>query len=77
MSHQNLQGNSYPTFYVKDQQFYKTSCLDGTCLFCGFLQLLSTFQHMDNAHAIGNEIVDYGKFKTVTFSKRWETGLKM
>ena len=55
------------------QQFYKTSCLDGTCLdgtclFCGSLQLLSTCQHMDSTHAIENEIVDYRKFKTVTYA---------
>ena len=41
------------------------SCLDGTCLFCGSLQLLSTCQHMDSTHAIGNEIVDYEKYKTM------------
>ena len=41
------------------QQFYKTSCLDDTYLFCGSLQLLSTCQHMDSTHEIGNEIVDY------------------
>ena len=51
-----------------DQQFYKTSCLDGTCLFCGSLQLLSTCQHMDSTHAIGNEIVDYKKIKTVIYA---------
>ena len=50
------------------QQFYKTSGLDSTCLFCGSLQVLSTFQHMDSTHAIRNEIVDYKKFKTVTYS---------
>ena len=50
------------------QQFYKTSCLDGTCLFYGSLQLLSNCQHMDSTHAIGNEIVDYGKFKIVTYA---------
>ena len=50
------------------QQFYKTSCLDGTCLFCGSLQLLSTCERMDSKHAIGNEIVDYKKFKTVTYT---------
>ena len=48
--------------------FYKTSCLDGTCLFCGSLQLLSTCQHMDSTHVIGNEIVDYEKFKTVAYA---------
>ena len=53
-----------------DQQFYKKSCLDGTSLFCGSLQLLSTFQHMDSTHAIGNEIVDYEKFKTVTYAPK-------
>lgn len=51
-----------------DQQFYKTSCLDGMCLFYGSLQLLSTCQHMYSTHAIGNEIVDYEKFKTVTYA---------
>ena len=51
-----------------DQQFYKTSCLDGTCLFCDSLQLLSTCQHMDSTHAIGNEIIDYKKFKRVTYA---------
>ena len=51
-----------------DQIFYKTSCLDDACLFCGSLQLLSTCQHMDSTHAIGNEIVDYKKFKTVTYA---------
>ena len=50
------------------QNFYKTSCLDGTFLFYGSLQLLSTCQHMDSTHAILNEIVDYGKFKTVTYA---------
>ena len=50
------------------QQFYKTSYLDGTCLFCGSLQLLSTCEHMDSTHAIGNVIVDYGKFKIVTYA---------
>ena len=42
-----------------DQQFYKTSCLDGTSLFCSSLELLSTCEYMDNTHAIRNEIVDY------------------
>ena len=51
-----------------NQQFYKTSCLDGTCLFCGSLQLLSTCEHMDSIHVIGNEIVDYEKFKMVTYA---------
>ena len=51
-----------------DQQFYKTSCLDGTSLFCSSLQLFSTCQHMDSAHAIGNEIVDYEKFKTMKYA---------
>ena len=51
-----------------NQIFYKTSCLDGTCLFCGSLQLLSTCEHMDSTRAIGNEIVDYGKYKTVTYA---------
>ena len=55
-----------------DQQFYKTSCLDGTCLFCGSLQILSTCQHMDSTHAIGNEIVDYKNFKTVTYALKDE-----
>ena len=50
------------------QQFYKTPCLDGTCLFCGSLQLLSTCEHMDSTHAIGNEIVDYKKIKIVTYA---------
>ena len=45
------------------QQFYKTSCLDGTCLFCDSLQLLSTCEQMDSTHAIGNEIVDYKKIR--------------
>ena len=36
--------------------------MDGTCLFCGSSQLLSTCQHMDSTHGIGNEIVDYKKF---------------
>ena len=45
-----------------DQNFYKTSCLDGIC----FLQLLSTCEHMDSTHAIGNEIIHYKKYKTVT-----------
>ena len=52
-----------------DQQFFKTSCL-----FCGSLQLLSTCQHMDNTHAIGNKIVDYEKnYDSDICSKRWET----
>ena len=51
-----------------NQNFYNISCLDGTCLFCGSLQLLSTCQHMDSTCAIGNEIVDYEKFKTVTYA---------
>ena len=51
-----------------EQLFYKTSCLDDTCLFCGSFQFLSTCQHMDSTHAIGNEIVDYEKFKTVTYA---------
>ena len=38
------------------------------CLFCGSLQLLWTCQHIDSTHAIGNEIVDYEKFKTVTYA---------
>ena len=30
---------------------------------------------MDSTHAIGNEIVDYGKFKTVTYAlKDWKHG---
>ena len=49
------------------QQFYKTSYLDGTCLFCGSLQLLSSCENMDSRHAIGNEIVDYEKYKIVTY----------
>ena len=51
-----------------EQKFYKTSCLDGTCLFFGSLQLLSPCQHMDSMNAIGNEIVDYKKFKIVTYA---------
>ena len=43
------------------QQFYKMSCLDGTCLFFGSLQFLSTCEHMDSTHTIGNKIVDYKK----------------
>ena len=39
-----------------------------TYLNCGSLQPLSTCQHMDSTHAIGNEIVDYRKFKTVTYA---------
>ena len=50
------------------QQFYQTSCLDGTCLFFGSLQLLSTCEHMDSTHAIGNEIVDYEKIKIVKYA---------
>lgn len=53
------------------QQFYKMSCLDGTCLFCGSLQLLSTCEHMDSTHAIGNEIIDYGKYKIVTYALKY------
>ena len=49
------------------KQFYKTSCFVGICLFFGSLQLLWTCQHMDSTHAIGNEIVDYRKYKTVTY----------
>ena len=44
------------------------SCLYGTCLFCRSLQLLSTCEHMDSTHAIGNEIVDYEKFKTMKYA---------
>ena len=50
------------------QKFYKTSCLDAMCLFFASLQLLSTCQHMDSTHAIGNEIVDYKKFKIVKYA---------
>jgi hypothetical protein len=50
------------------QQFYKTLCLDGKCLFCDCLQLLSTCEDMDSTHVIGNEIVDYGKYKIVTYT---------
>ena len=56
------------------QKFYKTSCLYGTCLVCDSLQLLSTCEHTDSTHAIRNEILDYGKYKTVTCSKTWEIG---
>ena len=42
--------------------------MDGTFLFFGSLQILSTCQHMDSTHAIGNEIVNYEKFKTVTYA---------
>jgi hypothetical protein len=35
--------------------------------FCGSLKLLSTSKYMDSTHAIGNEIVDYKKFKIVTY----------
>ena len=52
----------------EDKHFYKTSCLDSTCLFCDSLQLLSSCQNMDNRHVIGNRIVDYKKFKTVTYA---------
>ena len=70
MSYQDLQRNSYPTLCeIGDHQiFYKTSCLDGTCLFCGSLQLISTCQHMDSTHAIRNKIVDYEKYKTVAYA---------
>ena len=54
-----------------DQQFYKTWCLDGTCLFCGSLQLLSTCEYMDSTHAIENEIVDYRKYKTMTYALKY------
>ena len=37
-------------------------------VFCGSLQLLSTCEHMDSTHAIENEIVDYKKYKTVTYA---------
>ena len=43
------------------QQFYKTSWLDVTFLFCGSLQLFSTCKHMDSTHAIRNKTVDYKK----------------
>ena len=70
MSHQDLQGNSSNILCEigDNQQFYKKSCLDDTCLFCDCFQLLSTCQHMDSTHAIGNEIVDYKKFKIVTYA---------
>ena len=42
--------------------------MDSQFKFCGSLQLLSTCQHMDSTHAIGNEIVDYRKFKTVIYA---------
>ena len=68
MNHQDLQGNE-----IGDgQKIYKTPCLDGTCLLCGSLQLLSTCEHMDSTHAIENEIVDYGKYKTVTYAPKDE-----
>lgn len=54
------------------QQFYKMSCLDCTCLFCGSLYLLSTCEHMDSTHAIENEIVDYKKSKTLTYALKDE-----
>ena len=50
------------------QQFYKVSCLDGTCLFFVSLQLLSTCEYVDSTYVIGNEIVDYIKYKTVTYA---------
>ena len=55
-----------------DLHFYKTSCLDGTFLFCGSLQLLSSCEHMDSIRVIRNEIVDYKKFKTVTYALKDE-----
>ena len=48
------------------QKIYKTSYFDGTCLFFYSLELLSTCEHMDSTHAIGNEIIDYAKYKIVT-----------
>ena len=33
-----------------------------------FFATLSTCEHMDSTHAIGNEIVDYGKVKIVTYA---------
>ena len=54
-----------------NQQFCKTSFLDGTCLFCGSLQLLSTSKHVDSTHAIGNEIVYYKKLKIVTYALKY------
>ena len=59
-----------------NQQFYKTSCLDGMCLFCGSLQLLSICEHMDSTHAIGNQIVDYKKYKTVTYALKYGNRVK-
>ena len=50
------------------QQFYKTSCLDGTCLFCSSFHLLSTCEHMNSTHAIGNEKIDYKKYKIVKYA---------
>ena len=35
--------------------------------FCS-LRLLSTCEHMDSTHAIGNQIVDHKKSKTLTYS---------
>ena len=46
---------------------YKTSFL-----FCGSLQLLSTCEHMDSIHAIGNPIVDYGKYMTMMWFSHWK-----
>ena len=53
---------------VDGQQFYKLSCLNGTCIDYGGLRRLPICQHMESTHEIGNEIVEFGKYKTVTYN---------
>ena len=54
-----------------NQQFYKTSYL-----FCGSLRFLSTCEHMDSTHAIGNKIVSYKKFNIVTYALKMRNRVK-
>jgi len=52
------------------QIFYKKLFLDGTCHRCGGLQHLPICEHMERTHAVGNELVEFGKYKTVAYNTK-------
>lgn len=42
--------------------------MDGACDHCGGMQYFSIFQHMPCTYAFGNEIVEFGKYKTIAYN---------
>lgn len=47
--------------------FYKMRYLKGSCFTCGCLQNMQSCVHVESMHEIGNKLVSFRKYKSVTY----------